>query len=160
VANVFEPDWDAEMDRPPFTWRRARLGRQAGSERLGSSLYELPPGASSWPLHVHYANEELLVVLSGRPTLRTIDAERRLEPGEVVAFPTGRAGAHRLDNREDEPARVLVVSTMIAPEVNEYPDSRKLWGRTAAPGADPGPDDVELLGRPDENLDYLEGETE
>ena len=100
------------------------------------------------------------MVISGRPTLRTIDAERRLEPGEVVACPTGRAGAHRLDNRESEPARVLVVSTMISPEINEYPDSGKLWARSSVPGADPGPDDVELIGRPGENLDIFEGETD
>jgi uncharacterized cupin superfamily protein len=71
MANVFEPEWDAEQDLPPFTWRRARLGRQAGARQLGASLFELPPGASSFPLHVHHANEEMIVVLSGRPTLRT-----------------------------------------------------------------------------------------
>src|SRR5918996_278104 len=126
MPNMFEPEWDAEQDRQPFTWRRARLARQAGSERLGASLYELPPGASSFPPHVHHANEEMIVVLAGHPTLRTIDSERRLEPGELVACPTGRSGAHRLDNREEEPARVLVISTMLAPELIESPDSGKL----------------------------------
>ena len=115
MANVFEPEWDAAQDRPPFTWRRARLGRQAGSERLGASLYELPPGASSFPLHVHHANEELLVVLAGRPTLRTLEGERELSPGEVVAYPVGRRGAHRVDNRGAEAARVMLVSTMRSP---------------------------------------------
>ncbi|HEY0632626.1 MAG TPA: hypothetical protein VGC98_11265 [Thermoleophilaceae bacterium] len=43
MANVFDPDFDAEQDKPPFTWRRARLGRQAGAESLGASLLELPP---------------------------------------------------------------------------------------------------------------------
>src|SRR5437764_9785101 len=113
--NVFEPAFDAEQHRPPFTWRRARLGRQAGSEKLGASLFELPPGASSFPLHVHHANEELIVVLSGRPTLRTLEGKRELGPGDVVACPTGRRGAHRIDNRSDEPIRFLIVSTMIAP---------------------------------------------
>jgi uncharacterized cupin superfamily protein len=159
VPNVFEPDFDAEQDRPPFTWRRARLGRQAGSEQLGASLYELQPGASSFPLHVHHANEELIVVLSGRPTLRTLDGERGLEPGEVVACPTGRRGAHRLDNRAEEPARVLIVSTMLAPELNEYPDSGKLMARSYPPGGAPGEDAVELIARPEEGRDYLEGES-
>jgi uncharacterized cupin superfamily protein len=158
VANIFEPDWDAEQDEQPFSWRRARLGRQAGSEELGASLFELPPGRSSFPLHVHHANEELIVVLAGRPTLRTLEDERELVPGEVVACPRGRRGAHRLDNRSQEPARVLIVSTMVAPEVNEYPDSGKVWARTYAPGADPGGEAVELIARPDENLHYLDGE--
>jgi uncharacterized cupin superfamily protein len=158
MPNLFEPEWDAQQDESPYTWRRAWIGRQAGSEKLGSSLFEVPPGASTFPLHVHHANEELLTVLDGRPTLRTLDGERELAPGEVVAFPAGRRGAHRVDNRSEEPVRVLIVSTMLAPEVNEYPDSGKVWARTWAPGAKPGPEGVELIARPDENLDYLEGE--
>src|SRR5438270_7980974 len=121
MPNILEPSWDAEQDRPPFIWRRAYLGRQAGSQNLGCSLYEVPPGCSSFPLHIHHANEELIIVLDGRPTLRGIDGERQLESGEVVACPAGRTGAHRLDNRDAEVARVLVISTMIAPELNEYP---------------------------------------
>ena len=157
--NVFEPRFDAEQDKPPFSWRRARLGRQAGSEKLGASLFELPPGASSFPLHIHHANEELIVVLVGRPTLRSLDGERELRAGEVVACPAGRSGAHRIDNRSDEPARFLIVSTMISPEVNEYPDSGKVWARSFAPGAE-GPDDaLDVLARPDPELDYLDGET-
>ena len=158
MANLFDPHWDAEQDRPPFTWRRSRLGRQAGSEKLGASLFELPPGASSFPLHVHHANEELIVVVSGRPRLRTIDSERELVEGEVVACPTGRRGAHRLDNRSEEPARVLVVSTMVAPEVNEYPDSGKVWARNFPPGGEPSAEPVDIIARPSESLDYLEGE--
>jgi uncharacterized cupin superfamily protein len=159
MANVYEPDFDAEQDKPPFTWRRARLGRQAGAEQLGASLFELPPGASSFPLHVHYANEEMLVVLAGALTLRTIDGERELAAGEVVACPAGRRGAHRLDNRGDEPARFLVVSTMNAPEVNAYPDSGKIWVRDYVPGTQP-PDDSELdkLVPDQPEVDLLDGE--
>ena len=158
VPNVFDPEWDAQQDRAPFTWRRARLGRQAGSEKLGVSAFELPPGASSFPLHVHHANEELIVVLAGHPTLRTLEGERTLEPGEVVACPTGRRGAHRLDNRSDQPVRVLIVSTMLAPELNEYPDSSKLWARNYPPGGAPGAEAVELIARPEDGVDYLDGE--
>jgi uncharacterized cupin superfamily protein len=158
MPSVFDPDWDSEQDRPPFVWRRARLGRQAGSEKLGASLYELAPGAASFPLHVHYANEELIVVVAGRPTLRTLDAERRLETGEVVACPTGREGAHRLDNRGPDVARVLIISTMLAPEVSEYPDSGKFGARTYAHGAEPGGEAVNLIARADARVDYFDGE--
>ncbi len=158
MPNLFDPEWDAAQEQPPFTWRRARIGRQAGCEKLGASLFELPPGASTFPLHVHHANEELAVVLAGQPTLRTLEGVRELAPGEVAAFPTGRGGAHRLDNRTRDPVRLLMVSTMLAPELNEYPDTGKAWARTYAPGGEPGPETVELIARPDQNLDYLEGE--
>jgi uncharacterized cupin superfamily protein len=148
VANLFEPDFDVEQDRAPYTWRRARLGRQVGAQKLGASLYELEPGASTFPLHVHHHNEELVVVVDGQPTLTTLDGERELEPGDVVSCLPGRVGAHRLDNRSNAPARVLIVSTMLAPEINEFPEDGRLWARSWVPGTDPGEGDVEFETRP------------
>jgi uncharacterized cupin superfamily protein len=158
MPNLFDPEWDGGQDEPPFTWRRSRIGCLAGSEQLGASLFEVPPGSSTFPLHLHHSNEELLIVLAGRPTLRTLDDERELATGEVVAFPAGRRGAHRLDNRGEQPARVLLVSTMHAPEMSEYPDSGKVWARSYAPGAEREPEAAWLIARPEDNLDYLEGE--
>ena len=146
VPNIHDPEWDAERDAPPFRWRRARLGRQAGSRDLGASLFEVPPGAATFPLHIHHHNEELLVVLSGRPTLRTPAGERELEEGEVVAFPAGREGAHAVDNRGDEPVRFLIVSTMRAPEINEFPELGTFWVRDYAPGRDAPPDALDVDG--------------
>jgi uncharacterized cupin superfamily protein len=148
MANLHEPDWDAQQDTPPFSWRRARLGRQAGSERLGASLFELAPGCATFPLHVHHANEEMILVISGRPTLRTLTAEQVLEPGDVVACPAGPRGGHRLDNDTAAAAQVLIVSTMRAPEVNELPEQDAAWARSYAPGTDAGPDSVDLWGKP------------
>jgi uncharacterized cupin superfamily protein len=149
VTNVFEPEWDAERDAPPFRWRRARLGRQAGARDLGASLFEVPPGAATFPLHAHFANEELLVVLSGRPTLTTRDGERELATGELVACPAGEAGAHRLDNRTDEPVRVLIVSTMRAPEINRMYETGQFWLRDYVPGTDPPDDAFDVWTSPD-----------
>jgi uncharacterized cupin superfamily protein len=122
MPNILSPEWEAE--RPGL--RGVRVGAAAGAEKLGATLYEVDPGGRVSPLHVHHANEELLIVLSGRPSVRTGEDERELEPGEVVAFPSGRRGAHQVLNRSGEPARVLIASTMIYPEVAEYPDSDKI----------------------------------
>ena len=156
--SVTDPQWDAEQDRGPFRWRRSRVGRQAGGRELGASVFELEPGAATFPLHAHHANEEILVVLAGRPTLRTIDGERRLDEGEVVCFLTGRAGAHRIENRTDAPIRILIVSTMIGPDVVEHVDSQKVYARSYAPGADPPPDAVEVMVKREDTRDFFEGE--
>jgi uncharacterized cupin superfamily protein len=147
MANVLKPDFDAERDEPPFRWRRAKLAQQAGARELGASLFEVPPGAATFPLHAHFANEELLIVLFGRPTLTGRDGDsRELEPGEVVAFPAGRAGAHRLDNQTDEPLRILIVSTMKAPEINEMLEDESFWVRDYAPGRSPDDDSLDVDG--------------
>jgi uncharacterized cupin superfamily protein len=43
MANIFEPEW-VERDQPPLLGRAARVGAQAGAERLGATLYEIDPG--------------------------------------------------------------------------------------------------------------------
>jgi uncharacterized cupin superfamily protein len=148
MPNVYEPTWDADRDEPPYRWRRARIGRQAGARRLGASLFEVPPGGETFPLHAHYANEEMLVVVAGSPTLRTLAGERTLAPGEVVAFPAGREGAHALRNDTGEPVRVLIVSTMRAPDINEFPDTGELWVRDYVPGTDPPDGALDVHTRP------------
>ena len=80
-------------------------------------------GAVGSPLHVHHANEELLLVIAGTLTLRGPDGTHLLPAGAVVSFPRGQAGAHSLINRSDAPVRYLVVSTTNRPELVEYPDT-------------------------------------
>jgi uncharacterized cupin superfamily protein len=134
MANLFEPDFDESSEQLGFSWRRAPLARQAGGKRLGASLFALPPGQAAYPLHYHLGNEELLIVIAGTPSLRTLDGERTLEPGEVVSFPRGEAGAHQIVNRSDAEARVLLFSEMNAPEVVVRPESGKLSALGRPPG--------------------------
>jgi uncharacterized cupin superfamily protein len=124
--NVYAPDFDELREHPGFNVRRARVGRQAGSRRLGASVWELPAGQAAYPYHAHLGEEELLVVLAGRPSLRTPTGWRELEPGEVVAFPRGEEGAHQLSNRGDETVRLLALSTNGDPDIVIYPDAGKV----------------------------------
>jgi uncharacterized cupin superfamily protein len=158
MANLFEPEFDASSDREGFSYRRARLGRQAEAMRLGASFYELPTGQAAYPYHWHSANEELLLVISGTPGLRTPAGWRELEPGEVVAFKTGAEGAHQLVNRSDAPVRFLMVSEMNAPEVGVYPDSSKVTAMQRAPGSIGDEEAIAAWFRLADEVDYWEGE--
>ena len=57
-----------------------------------------------------------------------------------------------MSNAGDEPARVLMLSTKLRPDVSVYPDSGKLgvWSGN--------PDDIGIFRRGDA-VDYFEGET-
>ncbi len=158
MANLYEPEFDGSSDRDGFTYRRAKLGAQAGAVRLGASLYEIPPGEATFPYHAHFGNEEMLIVLEGRPSLRTPDGWRELDPGDVVSFKVGSEGAHQVMNRGEEPARVLVVSEMNAPEVSVYPDTDKILAATRPPGGAGDPDDIFETFRRKDAADYWEGE--
>jgi uncharacterized cupin superfamily protein len=94
----------------------------------------------------------VLICLRGRPTLRTPDGERELEPGDVAFFPAGPDGAHAVYTRSNQPARYVIAARHVSPEVIEYPDSAKLvaMSRTGPPWS---------MHRRDETADYLDGES-
>jgi uncharacterized cupin superfamily protein len=158
VVDLFITDWDHQRARPGFTSKSVDVGIRLGSELLGTTLYECPTGNSAWPYHLHHANEEMVLVLEGTPTLRTPEGERTLERGEVVIFRRGAEGAHRLLNHSESPTRFLIISTMVTPEVCEYPDSGKvgLWAG-AAPGA-AQPPSLHVFLRGDQEINYWDGE--
>ena len=65
MPNILSPDWEAEL--PGL--RGQRVGAAAGAEKLGATLYEVDPGGRGSPLHIHHANEELLIA---RDTVRLV----------------------------------------------------------------------------------------
>jgi uncharacterized cupin superfamily protein len=151
AVNLFGDEWDRVEERDGYRSRDAWVGRHLGAELIGGSVYELDPGQKTFPYHLHHANEEWLVVLRGRPTLRSPDGEHELTEGDTVCFRRGPEGAHQVINRTDETARILMLSTMIRPEVVEYPDSGKVGARDAK-------GERLLMIRPGPQLDYWDGE--
>lgn len=120
--NIWTDEWPAGEDWSGGGSRAKRLPRGVS---LGASVYELGPG--NWvPFHFHHGSEELLVVLRGRPTLRTGQGSRELAQGEAVHFPVGPEGVHALSNETNEPARYLMAATLVSPEVAEYPDLNQI----------------------------------
>ncbi len=155
VTNINEPTFDEPRETDGFLALRARLSRQAGSQRLGLSLWEVQPGQAAYPYHYHYGEEELIVVLAGHPSLRTPNGWRELAEGEVVAFLRGEHGAHQLVNRGTDVVRFLAFSPCGDPDVVVYPDSGKLGAFERLPdGAG-----LRELFRAADAVDYYEGET-
>jgi uncharacterized cupin superfamily protein len=155
MPNIHDPDYDEVRDHPGFACRRARLGRQVGAHRLGVSLWEVPPGQAAYPYHFHLAEEELLVVLDGRPSMREPTGWRELAEGDVIAYPSGEEGAHQLANRTDAPVRFLAISTAGEPDVVVQPDS----GKVGAFERRPEGGGMRLWFRDGDAVDYWEGET-
>jgi uncharacterized cupin superfamily protein len=151
TVNLFGDDWDGERDRPGWRWKYLRVGQRLGAAKLGATLYELEPGQKSFPYHYEYPDEEWLLSVSGRPTLRTPEGERELAPGDVAVFVEAPAGAHQVINRTEEPARVLILSTKSSTGVAVYPDSGKV-------GIFPASEQDQLLLRRDAQVDYFDRE--
>jgi len=126
-VNIAAPDFIHFPDFPDgFRPGIARLGTRMGATGTGASVYELPAGQAIGPYHYENPEEEWLLVLDGRPTLRHPDGEEELEPWDVVFFPPGPDGAHLVRNDTDSTARVLMFSNTSKVAASVYPDSGKI----------------------------------
>jgi uncharacterized cupin superfamily protein len=150
VFNVNEPQFEYDPSDPePYRSGLDRFGPKLGASQLGGSIYELPPGQSICPYHYEYGEEEWLLVLAGRH----VDGESELRSGDVVCFPTGPDGAHKVTNRGESTVRVLMLSTLTWPNVAVYPDSDKVLVNPA-----PGDRRDRVMARRSDTRDYYDGE--
>jgi uncharacterized cupin superfamily protein len=146
-----EPELDPD-DPAGFRAKMLRPGPSLGARSTGASLYELPPGEAVCPYHYEYGEEEWVLVLEGRPSVRDPDGVHELSPLDLVFFPPGPEGAHQVRNDSDETARIVMWSQIVLPGATVYPDSDKI-------GIWTGNEDDNLLARRESNVDYFEGES-
>jgi uncharacterized cupin superfamily protein len=131
--------------------RLAPISRQLGAGKLGYNVTAIAPGKRAFPFHNHRANEEVFLVLEGTGELRFGDERRAIRAGDVIACPPGGAEtAHQIINTGEQELKVFAVSTSIAPEVCQYPDSRKFTVLD--------PSGFQFVGRTEQCLDYWDGE--
>lgn len=146
------------LDELPFRLSRGpanydaddvEIGFRLGAEKLGYRATRLEPGAAFCPTHWHTAEEELFIVWEGTPTIESPNGAALLRPGDFAAFPTREFGAHKLVNRSDAPATIILIANTNPYDVCFYPDSKKLLVEV-----------TDTLVRSEPILDYYDGETE
>ncbi|HEY4348447.1 MAG TPA: cupin domain-containing protein [Gaiellaceae bacterium] len=155
IVNIGDPEFDySESEGQPegFGAGGFRIGKLVGAELTGTTVYELPPGQAICPYHYEYGEEEWLLVLQGRPTLRHPEGTTELEPWDIVCFPSGPDGAHAVRNTTEDTVRVLMYANLTKIGAVVYPDSDKLAVWT--------PDsENNLRFRRSTHLGYWDGET-
>jgi uncharacterized cupin superfamily protein len=151
-ANIARPQFHYDDEDPEgFRSGLLRLGPSLGAALVGTSVYELPPGQAICPYHYECNEEEWLIVLEGRPTLRHPEGTVELEPWDVVCFPAGPDGAHAVRNGTDQVVRVLMYANRTQIGAVVYPDSDKIGVWT--PGE---PENLRF--RRSSSVDYWDGE--
>ena len=133
VFNVLTAEMTYDPDDPPqYATAGHRFGPKVGGSRLGATVYELPPGTSLCPYH-YESEEEWLLVLAGEVTVRHPEGETVMRAGDVTAFPTGPAGAHRTTNHGTETVRMLMWANSDPIGYAAYPDSDKIsfWSNSS-----------------------------
>jgi uncharacterized cupin superfamily protein len=120
---------DQEPEPPGYACAEVPYGKAVGGKDLAVRLFELPPGERLCPYHYEYV-EEWLIVMVGEVKVRIPSGVESLTAGEVMCFPAGAEGAHKVWNDSQQPARIVMFSQDSTPAVAVYPDSDKVgvWG--------------------------------
>ena len=133
-----------------YEYFRRKFVPFGGANNTLVSIYDIPPGKAAYPYHYHHKNEETFYILSGEGVLRTPDGERKVAAGDLLFFPTGPAGSHKLTNSSDtENLTYLDFDVVHDVDIAVYPDSDKIgiWGMG-----------INQIYPQDSNVDYYEGE--
>ena len=116
------------------------------------AIMEIPPLKTSFPYHYHIAVTEVFYIISGEGAVITPEGERKVSSGDVIVFPPGKAGAHKIINTsQSEPLRYIDFDTTAQADVSFYPNSQKIGmilnGKTSKD-----------YFKEDKAVDYYEGE--
>ena len=137
---VYEPfmvedvPWEDHLHGERFGIRCRQLGEYGGCSHVGVCMEEIAPGRQAYVAHYHMLEEEQLLVLEGRPTLRLGDRTYELEPGSYVVFPAGQKAGHALINGTEEPVRYLIIGERDPNEVTVHTDAGRVGVRLIGKG--------------------------
>jgi uncharacterized cupin superfamily protein len=152
-ANVLRGEFEYDADDPGgYRSGVARVGQIAGGKANIVKLFELPTGQSICPYHYEYEEEWLLILEGNELVLRRPGGEEPLARGDLVCFPAGPDGAHKVTNHGESVALVLMFSGAPDVAVAVYPDSDKIGVWTTEKT------DELMLRRADGSVDYWDGE--
>ncbi len=149
-AKIEELEVSHKCEHEGYEYFRRKFVPFGSSKNTLVSVYEVPPGKSAYPYHFHHKNEETFYVISGTGVLKTPEGEKDVTAGELLFFPTGPAGAHKLTNcSETEMLVYLDFDVVHDVDVTIYPDSDKIgiWGMG-----------INKLYHQTDNVDYYDGE--
>jgi uncharacterized cupin superfamily protein len=138
IVNLADLEFQTWGHGQRFEARLGAIGSKIGAEKLGYNLTVLPPGKRAFPFHSHRFNEEMFFVVEGEGEIRIGGQTHKIRKGDVIACPPGGPEtAHQIVNTSAAELKYLAVSTMMTPEIAEYPDSGKVGVLAKFP---PGPD--------------------
>lgn len=138
----------------------APVADELGLTKIGAIYTVVPPGKTACPFHVHHAEDEMFVLLSGRGEYRFGTERHQVQAGDVLGAPIGGPEyAHQLLNTGQEPLVYLSISSKADVDVCEYPDSGK-FGVMSGRGKKRvfGGKGFSFIGRAESAVDYFDGE--
>ncbi|HEY5383008.1 MAG TPA: cupin domain-containing protein [Candidatus Paceibacterota bacterium] len=128
-----------------------QVATRIGAKKPGYNITKIPAGKRAFPFHSHRVNEEMFFVVEGNGEVRIGDKTYAIKKGDFIACPPGGPDtAHQIINTSKAELLYVGVSTKEAPEIADYPDSKKFGVMSS--------DGFRFLGKADQSLGYWDGE--
>lgn len=91
------------------------------------AFLRLPPKKAAFPLHYHEYSEETFYIISGTGRLILKDGERNVKTGDIIFFPSGIEGMHKLINASSTEDLVYIdFDTYVPLDITYYPGKDKI----------------------------------
>lgn len=123
IAKVKVVDYKSPKGKFGLQYRSisAALGRRGHPFDLG--LVTLPPGKANYPYHLHTAQWEMYVVVSGTGRVRTPKGRTGIRAGDVFMCPPNEP--HQVINTGKRDLQYYIIANNPVSECCYYPDSDK-----------------------------------
>lgn len=109
VPETSGTDYPSCFASPCLERRKKAVGDFGGLTQFGAHIITLPPGAWSSQRHWHSAEDEMVMILDGHPTLIDNDGETTLKPRDMTIHPAGEANGHHMINRTDKDVSFIII---------------------------------------------------
>jgi uncharacterized cupin superfamily protein len=98
-------------------------GTWGGGHPFDVEMTRVPPGAANWPYHLHSAQWEFYIIVSGAGELRAENHTGPVKAGDCLSIPPREP--HQLRNTGAEDLVYFVIADNPPADITHYPDSNK-----------------------------------
>lgn len=127
ITNMNELDGKKKNGLDKYEYTKYEVTKREDFSQCYICFYEIEPGKSAFPKHYHKYNTECFYILSGTGALETKEEIINIKSGDIIVFPCGEAGTHKITNiSDDEKLTYIDFDTTNSPDIIKYVDSGKI----------------------------------
>ena len=127
IVNINQLDASHKHEHPDYEYHKRVITPRSTTAQCYVCVYDIPPQKFAYPYHYHTSNTEVFHILQGKGSLQTPEGQVFVKAGDIIVFPPGAAGAHKLQNSSDhEMLTYMDYATTNSPDIVHYPDSHKV----------------------------------
>ena len=127
LTNINSIEGKRKQGLDKYDYTKYEVTKRSDFSQCYICFYELQPLKSAFPKHFHKYNTESFYIISGTGKVETKDEELQVKSGDIIVFPCGEAGTHKITNTSEKDKLVYIdFDTTNSPDIIKYVDSGKI----------------------------------